>query len=520
MDDLLKSTVLKIFWTIFLIVSLLHIGYAVYTYRGVLVDGSIMLTFLNFYSNDWPLIFYDDIHPRFFISALLQLPLLILYAVTHIANKFLYMGLFTFNQIAFPIFALMWNVHLTKRTKNVRLLFANLLIYAVFITPFSLNSYIQSILGINLCFVLWNYLSANMQYKKTDVLAIVLLSISLISQYEYMAYLGVIFFIASLFYAKETKYDSNRKVIRFAGIMALIAAIYTSAIIIINFGHLHNELSFYMSYFVNNVRNLLSLYAVIFSCITLVLLIFVLIFKKIDSRIILLLGIVYVLAFAYCTYTGKQIAGFYHNPFSSITYITIPFVFLFLLKKDKKGLSLEFDLDMYKKLFYLVFVCLIFQTLYQMVISYNWDLRIQIFKNELLAVPGNVVKVSQIHREAAFSFIPRKMYTTYNILLSKDYKIKPFVLDDMNSKYNMYVDAKKDIKNPAMGNFNIFKTLYLKEINNKNYIKGFDKSYKNSLAVIASEEQFIKLPDGVVINVKNKFWDLTDCVNTIKTGKQ
>ena len=109
MEELTKNKIFKFLFWIFILISLVHIGYTIYTYRGMYMDGSYyLLTQLCNLSQNKYTIVIDPYHPRFCIMALMQIPVMFAYLIG-IKSKFFLMGTYSFSQFGLPFLFLIWN---------------------------------------------------------------------------------------------------------------------------------------------------------------------------------------------------------------------------------------------------------------------------------------------------------------------------------------------------------------------------------------------------------------------------
>ena len=110
MEELKNNKLLKILFVAFIIISIIHIIYATITMRGMYCDGGFyMLDLLNNFSSEIYKLSFDETHPRFMISFLMQYPAIFAHSILHITNKFVLMGIYSFVQFALPIIFLLWN---------------------------------------------------------------------------------------------------------------------------------------------------------------------------------------------------------------------------------------------------------------------------------------------------------------------------------------------------------------------------------------------------------------------------
>ena len=270
MEQLKENKQFKILFIIFILLSVIHIVYATITMRGLYCDGAfIMLEQLNNFSSKIYKLTIDSAHPRFMMSFLMQFPVMIAHALFHIKNKFVLTGIYSFVQFAIPVILLLFNFMLTKRTKRLDILFWNIFTYGVIICPFMIFSVVESIIGFTLHFILWNYLCAKIDYKKTDIIFILFLLTMMFGTYEYVTFLGIIFFFAHFHYVMKEESFKIQFVKILIGFGSLASAIYNIIFMIRTDGELC-EVARFIVEATNYFPHLLELNT-IFSIITIIL---------------------------------------------------------------------------------------------------------------------------------------------------------------------------------------------------------------------------------------------------------
>ena len=211
MEELKNNKQFKILAWIFIIVSIIHVLYATITMRGMYMDGGFyMIELLNSIANSKIDLFFDSGHPRFFILWILQLPVYIANSLFFISNKFALMMIYSFVQFFLPLLVLFWTYKLAKRTERPDILFWNLLLYSGFLIIFMIFSIVETPIGSPLHFILWIYLSTTMQYTKKDIIAIIFLITMMFATFEYVAGLGILFFLASIYYVYKEPEKKNK----------------------------------------------------------------------------------------------------------------------------------------------------------------------------------------------------------------------------------------------------------------------------------------------------------------------
>ncbi len=483
MNEFLNNKIYKFLMWFFIIISIVHVIYATVTMRGMYLDGAFyILDQLNRYSNGIYTITSCSDHPRFFILTLLQSPSIIAYSILHIHNKFALMMIFSCSMFLLPLLALWWNYVLIKKTKRLDIFYWSLFSYSLIIITFSIFSIVECILGSMLHFVLWNYLAmGGGKYNKRDIALITFLIIVMFGTFEYVIILGLIFFIASLLYAKQEENIKNKAVKLYIGIGALGASIF-NLIFVLNVPNEKWEIiRFFNEIYVTlphifNINFSISLITILMLCI--------LIYKKrkIDFKLTLLFISLFILNFIrilYCISTSLN--PMYEQALRVIACFALPIIFTIILifdilKKEQNYIKLT-------NYICIVLICGIFQTAWQLVDTYYWNKNIQYMKSELnktqdlLYIPSEHEEISSLYNSNLRRYIWHRMYAATSIVFSESYEQKTLLV---NYDYNY---------EPMQGH-------------HREYLYVVD----NTTIAIPWEK----------FNIKNKFWDLTKCADALQ----
>ncbi len=496
MDEIKNNKQFKVLFIVFIIISIIHILYATFTFRGLYSDGAFfMIEQLNNFSSNIYQLSFDEGHPRFMISFIIQFPIIFAYSILHITNKFILMGIYSFFQFAFPFILLMCNFILTKRTKRFDILFWNFFTYGAIICPFMIFSVVESIIGFTFHFILWNYLSSKIDYKKTDIIFILFILTIMFGTYEYVAFLGIIFFFAHFHYVMKENDFKNQCVKTVIGFGSLAAAVYN-----IFFMLKTQDEKAEILRFLGEARDyfpvLLQLNT-IFSILTIVFIIYI-IFRKqrISLKLLSLFFMTYIVVLWYLLNTPlNSVYPMWEGHLRTIPCWFLPILFILLLIKDIIT-SDRINNKKYIDLICIALICCIFQTTWQIVNTFYWNKNIEYMKNELsnykglLYVPSEHDEISGFHSEELRRYIWHGIYSVTGILFSNEHKQKTLLLS---------YDEEQDPGNSPCREF----------------------LYVNS-------DEKMSVPFGTVIDIKNKYWDLTDCAkaldkynkeNNIKTNK-
>ncbi len=482
MEELKNNKLLKILFVAFIIISIIHIIYATITMRGMYCDGGFyMLDLLNNFSSEIYKLSFDETHPRFMISFLMQYPAIFAHSILHITNKFVLMGIYSFVQFALPIIFLLWNFLLTKRTKRIDILFWNIFTYGVIICPFMIFSVVESIIGVSLHFILWNYLCAKIDYKKTDIIFILFLLTMMFGTYEYVAFLGIIFFFAHFHYVMQEKDFKNQCVKTLIGVGSLAASIYNIIFMLKTDGE-RGEIIRYIGEATDYFPHLLELNT-LFSIITIIILILISLKKEQISKLLMSsIFITYTITLIYLLNTPlTSIYPMWEGHLRTIPCWFIPILFTILVIKDM--VSDKINEKRYINFICIALICCIFQTSWQMVNTYYWNKNIEYMRNELqnynglLYIPSEHEEISGFHNKELRRYIWHGIFPATSILFSKEYKQKTLLLS---------YDKPQD---PGNGTF------------------------RNRLYVISDKK--MSIPFGTAIDIKNDYWDLTDCAKAL-----
>ena len=482
MEELNKNKQFCFLFIIFIIFSIVHIVYATITMRGMYCDGAFfMLEQLNNFSSNIYKVSYDETHTRVMILFLMQFPVMFAHGFLQVNDKFALMKIFSFSQFALPLLFLLWNFYLTKRTNRTDILFWNLFVYGAIICPFMIFSVVETIIGVMLNFILWNYLAANIEYKKKDIIFIIFLVTMMFGTYEYVALLGIIFFLAHFHYVVQEKSFKNQCVKTFIGLGALASAIYTISFMLKTDGE-GGEILRFIGEATDFLPHLFELNS-LFSVLTIVIVIFIS-FKKEKMSLLLnsFILILYVLCFLYLIRIPLlSVYPMWEQHLRTIPCWFIPLLFTSLLIKDM--ISAKVNDKKYTNLIIVALICCIFQTAWQMVDTYYWNQNIKYMKNELLSyngvlyVPSEHEEISGFHNKQLRRYIWHGIFPVTSILFSEDYKQKTLLLS---------YDEPQD---PGNGTF------------------------RSLLYVI--DDKKMSVPFGTIIDIKNDYWDLTDCANSL-----
>lgn len=484
MEELKNNKQFNVLKWIFIIISIIHVVYATITMRGMYMDGGFyMLKILNSIANFKIDLVFDPGHPRFFILWILQLPVYIANSIFFVSNKFALMMIYSFSHFALPILALWWNYNLTKRTGRTDILFWNLFTYCAIVTTFCIFSITESILGAMLQFILLNYLVSNIKLKKSDYFAISFLTIMMFATFEYVACLGLLLALASIYYIRKES-DKKEKIAKgFIGIGSLAAAIFNAAYMFSIPGE-GGEIVRFLKETFDFIPHMFNLNILI--TITAIILMILFAFKKEPFKvksIVCISAIFLYIIIKLFSIKSISLSPMWEGHFRTILCWFIPLLFFYIFLTDifnKKINSAKLT-----NLFCIILLCGIFQTAWQCINTYYWNENIQYMKSELqkhegpLYIPAEHPEISNFHNAELRRYIWHSGYSFISILFSDTYEQKTLL---------MHYDEKID-----EGNLTFRDALYVKP-NTKNAIS---------------------IPYAATIDIKNKYWDLTKCAEAL-----
>lgn len=475
---------LKFLTLIFVIVSVIHIVYAAIVMRGLYFDGvSYFITVLNNFANGNSGFVFDDGHPRFFAVMMAQCPLYLFFL--GIKNKFALMMLFSFFHFLLPLLILFWNFNLTKRTKRYDIFFWSLFSYCGILILFSVYSIVESFLCGLLFFVLWNYLASNIKYTKWDKVCILILLFSMFGIYEYVIFLGIGFFVASVYYSIKTENMQDKFEKLFIGTGSLIAALY-SLLYTLGVDGNNNEIFRFFNEAIDFLPKLLNLNASMTILAVVLFIICCFLKKKFNNISISVVFIFFAIAFIrLLSIKYLSVNPVLEGHLRTIPIWVFPLIFLSMFLSDV--LKKEIDEVKLHNLFCIVLVLGIFQTCWQMINSYYWNENIQYMNRVLnksttpLFIPSQHKEISSFNNNKLRRYIWHCVYSVTSIAFSETYKQKTLLVnyDKINEKDNF--------------------------------------TFREVLYIPANNDNLMVVPlGGNAINVKNQFWDLTDCAKALK----
>lgn len=480
------NKLLKITAIIFIILSLVFVAYATITNRGLYMDGSFYMMCLlkSFGDNALDSNLLSMFRVRFCIQFILDLPCIISYFLLKIEDKNVLMYIYSCFQFLYPLLVLGWSFMLSKRTKRFDIFFLSLFTYSLVLITYSIFSVSETLMGALLHFVLWNYMAAKTDYDKKDIFLITLLIVIMFGTWEYVIFLGPVFFIASLMYASREENEKNRIIKYLIGIGALAASVFDTIYMYIVCIKYPGNGSYFLKELYDYFPGIGEL-NILFSIIALVFL-FMLFFRKdkISFGLVAPVTVINVFVFSrFCSILDITINPIFESHLRSITFWLMPLMFFGLYLYDKQ--NKQYNPVKLSNYMIIVLICGIFQTYWQCVNTYFWDKNVQYFKNEMinnktpLYIADDHPEISSFFNNSLRRYIWWGNYAAMGILLSDTYKIRTLMVN--------YAYPNDD---------------------------GSNGTFRDTLYVIP-EENKMSIPYGVIVPIKNKYWDLTDCAEAL-----
>lgn len=523
-----KDKAIFLLFSIFIVLSIIHIIFAASINRGLFGDGFVyvpeILDKLSIQGYGFQLI--ED-RTRIFINFINQLPINIGYWCG-IESKKILLFLFSLPLFLFPFLVNLYNIHLAKRTKRYDIVLYSLIVYGILILPCIMYAVVESYLAISFLLLLIHYLVANIDYKIKDIIIISILLILSFNSTEIVIFTGPILFFISLFYTKENIQLKQKIIKLYIGFISICASAYVA----------------YMNYFVlYNIKNeTTSFFSEICSFITifqepyiveiityLLILITLFIRKKLIKIQIILLSFLYIgiLVFIFIN----------NNPYFVYINYTKYRVFIYFLFPILVGI-LSFQ-EFYKKfinkrllnnLFILILIASISNTIIQLYYSFATLQQVNNFKkcientNEVFIIPDTILDSVYFAPKNNIFFNTVCPTADYITLIENNDKI---VLPFQNLNLSTPVYKKFDIDNNKKQLIFSFLTLSIK---NKfwdfsNLATKYDKKYltyniyseeidEDKIKLILSAFNYNK--EGQIIDIDSKYFIQNLCTDDVK----
>lgn len=478
-----QNKCLKISALLFTIITIFYVFYASCSQRGLYLDGSyLFLMFMNKLADGVYSITPYIEHPRVMIYYLEHIPMDIVgYFFRGFTDKITYATIFSFTMYALPVLGLWWNYELTKRTKQYAVLFWSIFTYAGMILLYQIFSMVETTTGLPFQFVLLNYLLGKINYTKWDKIGIFFLIILMFGIYEHTLFLGVIMFAAmfTCLYDEENPDNILTKIAIGAG--SLAASTYTFFFIVLSRDE-QSEFTRFMGECIDFFPRWDKL-NVIITFVTIFFLVGIYLFRKnkpLTISFVATLSAIYAGLFLHMAGNVQlYINPMYEQHLRSVPVWAVPLIFagIFVarLKKIPESKSL------FEKLSIPVFLCGITLSAWQIVSTFYWNENIGYMKNCLENCKEPLYMASLDKEKEISSF--------FNPM------IRRYIWNANFFSTALALEPEREIKNII---------LHYEE-------PGLDKNNPTK-----REQQFVILEKGVmglpydgVIDIENKFWDLS-----------
>lgn len=472
-DDRISIKRNKVLLSILALFSSINAIVASLVERGVYADGVIyMLSILNSFSHGVFGYSSDiDHHPRLFINLINQLPINIVHFVFGVNDKQFLMIFFSLPLFIFPLLALAYNFMLSYRTKRYDIAILGLGVYFLSVTPSALYSIAELRLAVGFYIILLNYLVGKINYTKFDIGIILFLVLIMFNSHELVLIIGSLFFIISLYYAKQEEIIFNRRVKYFIGFSSLAASLFMV------YWFLTRPIVGEAVRFVDEAISSVGAVSLSFSFATFIslLLIYFCVFYKSYFSKTFITGLILLYTCMFLWFFSKPHVI---NSTAFFSFRTWPCLFCPLM------VVIIYVIDRFKikvnKAFYtnvLSIICILgtFYTVRQLNHSYRFYKDYKVYREKLAKMSEGIVTSDELADFYSLSglsiYHTMDTYTSESILFSKNKKINSIIVPS-----EIKEDAQYDIS-----------------------VKG------NKLS----------LP-YVSIDVKNKYWDLTNVKDDIK----
>lgn len=495
---------LKILSLIFVIITVFYVFYASCSCRGLYLDGSFwLIMFLDRIGEDVYSIHTYLSRPRFMCFYLIHFPIdLVGFFFRNLTDKITFSTIFSFTMFTLPVLGLWWNYELTKRTKQYAILFWSIFTYSTMILLYQIFSVVETAICLPFQFVLLNYLVGKINYTKLDKIGILFIIALQFGIYEHTLFVGAIIFaiMFTCLYDEENKNNLLTKII--IGTGSLAASAYTLLYILLSkeeqseLGRFLNEAIDFMRFW--NQTNLLV------TIVTVLLLIALVILarrsKKISNIAIFSMGLIYTYLLIYMFGNIQTFLNpIFEQHTRSIPVWFVPLLFFaFFIAKLKKVPEKKL---LFERLYIPVLFCGITLTVWQIVTTFYWNENVSYMKECIkncekpIYIPSQETnkEISSFFSPTLRRFIWNANFMSTALALEPDNKIEKIIMH--------YAEESVDKNNPS----------------------------KRSQQYADLERGVIGMPYDRVVNIKNKFWDLTEPAkaleeynkkNSIKTLKE
>lgn len=449
MDNIIKKN--KIWIIIAIILTVIHILYASFSQRAAYMDGALVtVQLLDLYDVNRYRILTDLAHPRFFMYFIDQFPMALGYFVLGIKSKYWLSFIFSLTVFCNPLLILLWNFFLSKRTKRYDIFVLSLFIYAALILPFSIYSIVELIPASMFWLVLLNYLIAEMDYTKKDLLFIVCLVVLLFGSYESVVFIGTLLFAGSLYYASKEQKIFNKIVKYFIGLGGLLASIFVIYSFIISSQLRYEAIDrmqelvrvFYWSSYFLNLNFILTILTFI--------LVPIIAFRKsyLSNKSLFIISSLYFFLLALMFKDlNKFLLPLFERDLRLVSSFVIPLILMGLVIYDyfKKKNSTAF----YTNLLTITLICMVAHTIWQINNTFWFNRNVQFMLKEMQESKTSLQAMSpdefrNAHNKSLRRYFYDSNYIASSILFTPKKKIKTLLipLTYYNTNFRPYVNEQ------------------------------------------------------------------------------
>lgn len=463
---------------LFIIITTIHVLYATFTIRIAYMDGvNQILQILNSISANKVEIYLDIEHTRFLSNAIMQMPIYIASWLKIFTTKYSLAALYSFVWFAISPILIYWNYKLSKRTNNYDTFIIGISLYSMLFLLYQIFAVVETPMTILMVLIIYNYITARINYTLIDKAILAFLVIILFSSHELILFCGPIIFAVSIFLANKESNKNNRITKLAAGIAMLFASAFDLLYIISIKGN-EGEIARYLNELIVTIPFALKTNFLITAIGLIILTTTIIIFKS-KKEITPKYITIFSLIIFYVLFYMIQNLDIYINPVIEGHYrvadIIFPLILFLLAIKDIKGIKIPPVIQ--NNVLTITILTGIALTLWQMNNTYWWNKNIEYMQNKLkkcespLYVPDpNEHPISKFFENDRRNYIWHADYTAISILLAKEYKIKT-ILGIYDKQYEDANATERNLLFPADD------TLHMP------YVK---------------------------VKIKNKFWDLTE----------
>lgn len=414
MVDIIKRN--KIWFILIGLITIIHVLYASFCQRGAYMDGAtFLLQDLSNYSTNWHYVYKDWDHPRFAMWALAQFPIWVSYFILGIKSKYIFSFIFSFFLFCNPLFLLIYNFFLAKRTEKYDLFVINILVYAALVLPCAIYAIVELIPATMIWFIQLHYLISDINYNKKDLIFIIILTVLSIGCYESAVFMGPILFIAGQFYIKKGKDDISQTIKYIISRGALFSFLVSLSYLIFNIGtqeeipgfFKESGIIFRAEFFKSNfVLSLLTFF-----------LIFIIYRKKelLSKKLLIFICSLYSI-FLIIMFSNLKIfvSPWVENQLRTILCWALPFIFLYIIFSNYY--NKKFSKIFYTNLLSISLICTFAQTIWQVNDTYWFHKDTEMLAK---AIQESSKPLIFAKWKSNYKYFYNYSYTTSSILFSK-----------------------------------------------------------------------------------------------------